>query len=1096
MDQHEPLWYKNGIFYEVHVRSFHDASGTGSGDFQGLTKKLDYLEDLGITAIWIQPFNPSPLRDDGYDIADYTGVNPAYGTLDDFKTFLQEAHRRGIRVITELVINHTSDQHPWFQRARISPPGSNERNFYVWSDSPDRYPNVPLMFPDYESSNWAWDPVAKQYYWHRFYSHQPDLNYDNPAVWQAIFPVVDFWFELGVDGMRLDAVPYLYEREGTSCEHLPETHAFLKALRAHVDERFPDKMFLAEANAWPEDAVKYFGNGDECHMAFHFPLMPRLFMSLVQEDRFPILDIFAQTPPIPSNAQWCLFLRNHDELTLAMVTDEERDSMFKVYARDTRAKIFLGIRHRLAPLLNNDRRRIELMNALLFSLPGTPVIYYGDEIGMGDNIYLGDRNGVRTPMQWSPDRNAGFSRANTQRLYAPVIVDPEYHYETVNVEAQQGNPSSLLWWMKRLIATRKSHIAFGEGTLEFVSSDNPKILTFIRRHESEIVLVVANLSRFVQHCRIDLREFLGYVPEELNGLTPFPPIGESPYPLALSAHGFYWFCLKTQDAAKQNVPVSDLPLLPVIEHWSEVVDGPGKDELELILPQFFRLRQPALAHDGIVSCRVVQSFPAPYISGVEVHIAIVAVEFREEQPMTVILPLRHCRQEEAQSLLLPAPRAVVGRVEGPAPGLIVDAAAMPGYAQELLNLVCSRKVMPLGQGKLAGRIFEPFDGVESAGASSKIEFNDDGSLTARFADRWILKIYRRLDEGIHPDLEIGRFLSARGFSIIQRVLGSAEYYRAGGSTNTLATLIQSSGPQHTAWQIAQHHLGQFFEKVTAMPEDTRNAMLLGKAEEQQFSELFGPGEDLAATLGKFVGTLHGALSSDRADPSFRPEIVTQSYQRSIYQSMRNQVERTFAKLARFRSLLHESQQERMGNLLRDRAGLLEQFRAITGAHFDGWRIRCQGDLHLSSLLSSGNDFLLADFSGDVSKPISERRIKRLPLRDPASLLLSLEYALASVVHGLDISFGKAPAPLREADRKMIDPWLVLWRERVERSLTAAYLESMDPTGLLPSAYPARESLMRLFLLEKALMRIEADLEERPQWTLVPLGVCFRMMGME
>jgi len=444
-------WYKDAIIYEVHVRAFFDSVTDGIGDFGGLTQKLDYLEDLGVTAIWLLPFCPSPLRDDGYDIANYTDVHPSYGTLKDFQRFLREAHRRGLRVITELVLNHTSDQHGWFQRSRRALPGSRWRNYYVWSDTPEKYRDARIIFKDFESSNWSWDPVAKAYYWHRFYSHQPDLNWDNPEVREAMFDAMDFWLDLGIDGLRLDAVPYLFEREGTNCENLPETHQALRELRKHVDEKYQDRMLLAEANQWPEDAVAYFGQGDECHMAFHFPVMPRLFMSLRMEDRYPITDILKLTPPIPQSCQWALFLRNHDELTLEMVTDEERDYMNRTYARDREMRINLGIRRRLAPLLENDRRRIELMNALLFSLPGTPVIYYGDEIGMGDNVFLGDRNGVRTPMQWSPDRNAGFSRANPQRLYLPVNIDPEYHYETVNVEAQQNNPHSLLWWTKRLI---------------------------------------------------------------------------------------------------------------------------------------------------------------------------------------------------------------------------------------------------------------------------------------------------------------------------------------------------------------------------------------------------------------------------------------------------------------------------------------------------------------------------------------------------------------------------------------------------------------------------------------------------------------------
>ncbi len=542
----DPLWYKDAVIYELHVKTFCDSDGDGMGDFRGLSDKLDFLQELGITAIWLLPFYPSPMRDDGYDIADYFDVNPNFGTLDDFRAFLSAAHERGLRVITELVINHTSDQNPWFQKSRRALPGSPERDFYVWSDTPEKYQDARIIFKDFETSNWSWDPVAKAYYWHRFYSHQPDLNFDNPVVHEAVEKVCDFWLNMGVDGLRLDAVPYLYEREGTNCENLPETHAYLKKLRAHVDLKFPGRMLLAEANQWPEDAVAYFGSGDESHMSFHFPLMPRMFMSLQMEDRFPIIDILDQTPPIPDNCQWAMFLRNHDELTLEMVTDEERDYMWRVYANDPHARINLGIRRRLAPLLANSRRKIELLNTLLFSMPGTPIIYYGDEIGMGDNIYLGDRNGCRTPMQWSPDRNAGFSRANPQQLFLPVIIDPEYHYEATNVENQQKNLSSLLWWMRRVIAMRKNFKAFSRGSLEFLYPDNAKVLAFLRRYENETIVVVVNLSRFAQSVELDLSHFSGCVPVEVFSRNPFPAIKKSRYVLTLNPHAHYWFVLQPQ----------------------------------------------------------------------------------------------------------------------------------------------------------------------------------------------------------------------------------------------------------------------------------------------------------------------------------------------------------------------------------------------------------------------------------------------------------------------------------------------------------------------------------------------------------------------
>ncbi|HET7008011.1 MAG TPA: maltose alpha-D-glucosyltransferase, partial [Candidatus Binatia bacterium] len=580
-------WYKDAIICEIHVRAFSDGNGDGIGDFKGLTEKLDYLQDLGITTLWLLPFYPSPLRDDGYDIADYTDIHPSYGTLNDFRTFLKAAHSRGLRVITELVINHTSDQHPWFQRARRAPAGSKARDFYVWSDSQEKYHEARIIFKDFETSNWSWDPLAKAYYWHRFYAHQPDLNFDNPAVQKAIFAALDFWLGMGVDGLRLDAVPYLFEREGTSCENLPETHAFLKVLRRHVDERYRDRMLLAEANQWPEDAAAYFGSGDECHMAFHFPVMPRLFMAVHMEDRYPIIDILQQTPQIPELSQWALFLRNHDELTLEMVTDEDRDYMYHVYATDPQSRINLGIRRRLAPLLGGNRRKMELLKSLLFSLPGTPVLYYGDEIGMGDNIYLGDRNGVRTPMQWSADRNAGFSRANPQRLYLPVIIDPEHHYETVNVEAQQQNLSSFLWWMKRLIVLRKRYLAFGRGTMEFLYPANRKVLAFVRRYGDEVILAVANLARFVQYIELDLAQFKGMVPLELFGQSRFPPIGELPYFLTLSPHGFYWFKLEKAKTVEANHAGASAVNIKIAGSWDELFDlRAGTSALIDALPEY------------------------------------------------------------------------------------------------------------------------------------------------------------------------------------------------------------------------------------------------------------------------------------------------------------------------------------------------------------------------------------------------------------------------------------------------------------------------------------------------------------------------------
>ena len=537
------LWYKDAVIYQVHVRTFFDANGDGIGDFRGLAQKIDYLADLGVTAIWLMPFFPSPLRDDGYDIADYRTVHPSYGTLDDFKAFLEIAHARGIRVIIELVLNHTSDQHPWFQESRSSR-DNPRRDWYVWSDTDTRYHGTRIIFIDTELSNWAWDPVSKQYYWHRFFSHQPDLNYDNPAVREEMWSVMKFWLAMGVDGFRLDAIPYLVEREGTSCENLPETHQIMRDLRARMDKEYPGRMLLAEANQWPADLGPYFGNGDEFNMAFHFPLMPRMFMGLKLEDRKPITEILQQTPVIPENCQWCLFLRNHDELTLEMVTDTERDYTYDEYAKDKSMRLNLGIRRRLAPLLDNDRRRIELMNGLLMSLPGTPIIYYGDEIGMGDNVNLGDRNGVRTPMQWSGGWNGGFSNADPEALYTPLMLNPVYGYQAVNVESQKRFDHSLLSWMKRLIKARKAAPVFGRGSMEFLYPANHRILAFVRQLDKETVLAVNNLSSSAQAVELDLRRYKGNILIEMFGKNIFPRIGDLPYLLTMGPYEFFWFRLR------------------------------------------------------------------------------------------------------------------------------------------------------------------------------------------------------------------------------------------------------------------------------------------------------------------------------------------------------------------------------------------------------------------------------------------------------------------------------------------------------------------------------------------------------------------------
>ena len=810
----DPLWFQDAIIYEVPVRAFADSNDDGIGDFQGLTEKLDYLQDLGVTAIWVLPFFPSPLRDDGYDIADYTSINPIYGTLSDFQQLLDAAHERGIRVIIELIINHTSDQHPWFQRARRAPKGSKERDFYVWSDTPEKYQEARIIFQDFETSNWAWDPVAKEYYWHRFYSHQPDLNYESPEVCQAVFDVLDFWLAMGVDGLRMDAVPYLYEQEGTNCENLPATHAFLKQMRSHVDAKYPNRMLLAEANQWPEDAVQYYAAGDECHMNFHFPLMPRLFMSLQMEDSFPIIDILQQTPQIPDNCQWALFLRNHDELTLEMVSDEDRDYMYRVYAQDTQARINLGIRRRLAPLMQNNRRRIELMNGLLLSLPGTPVLYYGDEIGMGDNIYLGDRNGVRTPMQWSSDRNAGFSRTNPQRLYAPPTIDPEYHYESINVEAQRANPQSLWWWMKRLIATRERFQAFGRGTFEFLYPENRKVVAFMRTYKDEHILVVANLSRFVQTVELDLAEFKGAVPVEIFGRTEFPAVGELPYFLSLSPHAFYWLTLQLQETSQTERPQSQLPTLVASGKWQNLfARTESRAALASVLPDYLRTRRwfGGKARK-IQATQITEVIAVPY-RDTEAYIVLLQLEYTEGSPETYVMPLAYearewgvgSESEESEhptpnseprtpnSELRTLPEYVVAQIKvqgANETGVLVDALADKDFLTFPLEAIASAQRYQGLRGELLATTTDALipGQLDLSQLEPRLLKGEQSNTSVVYGDQLILKFFRKVEEGINPDLEIGRFLTEKKTEHFVPVAGALEYHHQEGQAVTLGIL--------------------------------------------------------------------------------------------------------------------------------------------------------------------------------------------------------------------------------------------------------------------------------------------------------------------
>ena len=1095
-----PLWYKDAIIYEVHVRAFHDSDGDGIGDFRGLTEKLDYLQDLGVTAIWLLPFYPSPLKDDGYDIADYLNVHPDYGTLHDFQVFLRDAHRRGLRVITELVLNHTSDRHPWFQRARRAKAGGRWRNFYVWSDTPQKYRDARTIFKDFEASNWSWDPVAKAYYWHRFYAHQPDLNYESAAVRRAVFQAVDFWLGMGVDALRLDAVPYLYEREGTSCENLPETHAFLKKLRRHVDEKFHDRMLLAEANQWPEDAVAYFGDGDECHMAFHFPVMPRLFMAIRTEDRFPILEILHETPPIPDGCQWALFLRNHDELTLEMVTDEDRDYMYRVYAQDPQARINLGIRRRLAPLLGSHHRRIELMNGLLFSLPGTPVIYYGDEIGMGDNIYLGDRNAVRTPMQWSADRNAGFSRANPQRLFLPIIIDPEYHYEAVNAEAQQNNPHSRLWWTKRLIALRKRFKAFGHGTLEFLHPENRKVLVFVRRYREECLLVLANLSRFVQCVELDLSGFKGMVPVEMFGRTPFPRIGEQPYFFTLGPHNFFWFALERPrvDAAAAIEPdEGQIPVLNVSGSWEAVFRGGAKIALEEILPAYLaRSRWFGGKARQIKTAKILDTVAVP--SGTSgARLVMVEVRYTEGEPDVYVLPLTYGEGEKVVQGI--SPHGMVARVRlakdgRPEDGVLLDALWDRTFCLALLEAVARRRHLKGGLGEVLASPTRAFRKVRGAGEiplEPVIMKAEQSNTSVVYGDRLILKLFRRLDQGINPDLEIGRFLTERtAFAHIPPVAGALEYRRRRTEPMTVGMLQAYIPNQGDAWKYTLDALGGYFERALASPHvpvpPLPQEPLLALSEHEPPAlvlETTGPYLAAAGLLGRRTAELHLALSQDAEDPNFAPEPFTDFYRKSLYHAMLALTDRVFELLRQRVKDMPKALQGEAKRVLDCEGEIRKRFRQVRDRKIAAVRIRCHGDYHLGQVLYTGKDFVIIDFEGEPARPLSERRLKRSALKDVASMLRSFDYAACAAL--FDQEAGGLVHSRPEA-RASLEVWGRYWTLWVSAVFLKAYLGVAGETPLVPRNREEAKVLLDALLLEKSVYELGYELSNRPDWVTIPL----------
>jgi maltose alpha-D-glucosyltransferase/alpha-amylase len=1062
----DELWYKDAIIYQVHVKSFFDANNDGVGDFPGLLARLDYIASLGVTAIWLLPFYPSPRLDDGYDISDYRGVHPDYGTMSDVKRFIAAAHARGIRVITEFVVNHTSDQHPWFQRARRAKRGSVYRDYYVWSDDDRKYPETRIIFLDSQRSNWTMDPVAGQYYWHRFYSHQPDLNFDNPRVLKEMLSVLRFWLELGVDGLRLDAVPYLVEREGTNNENLAETHDVLRQVRAGLDATFNGRMLLAEANQWPEDAKEYFGNGDECHMAFHFPLMPRMYMAIAREDRFPITDILRQTPEIPETCQWAIFLRNHDELTLEMVTNSERDYLWETYAADRHARLNLGIRRRLAPLLERDRRRVELMNYLLFSMPGTPVIYYGDEIGMGDNIHLGDRDGVRTPMQWSPDRNGGFSRSDPSRLVLPANMDPLWGYESVNVESQNRDPHSLLNWMRRTLAVRRQYRAFGRGTFRLLYPKNRKILAYLRELDDTTLLCVANLSRTPQAVELDLSEFQGRLPIELDGGSVFPPIGQLTYLLTLPPYGFYWFSLaKEADWPTSHSPAPEpMPEYQTIVARGSLVDGLTRvrDTFEReILPTYLTKRRWFAAKDqALQGARIALVTPLPHADR---EIALMEIETdvggridRWQLPLSVWW-------EDDASVALPTQLALarirrVNRV-----GLLTDGFSVAGFAHAMMAGFAANSRLPTDDGEIC---FETTERMREVVIPPDAELNwlsaEQSNSSMIVGSIAMLKIFRHVVGGPHPEAEMSRYLTEHGFANTPPLFGEMVRIARDGTRHSLAIAQGFIRNQGDAWTWTLDWL-------------TRGLSDLAGADEAEAldPEQFADYDAIARLLGKRLGEMHVVLAQPSEMADFAPEQADAETVRRWAAQAERQLAGAYDAIEAQKDL-DQTTSDCARDLLAGRSRLIEAVHRLAKSAVGSVLTRIHGDLHLGQTLVANGDIYLIDFEGEPARPLAERRIKASPLRDVAGIIRSFDYAAAVVLR-------KSRSSQQHLADTQRDAFLEEFVQRAKAAFMAGYRE------IVGSSHEAEElDLLELFLIEKAAYEITYEAMNRPGWIDVPL----------
>jgi maltose alpha-D-glucosyltransferase/alpha-amylase len=1078
----DPLWYKDAIIYQIHVKSFADANNDGVGDFPGLISRLDYIAELGVNTIWLLPFYPSPRLDDGYDIADYRGVHPDYGSLADVKRFIAAAHDRGIRVIAELVVNHTSDQHPWFQRARLAKPGSIYRDFYVWSNDDRKYAGTRVIFVDSERSNWTWDDTAKAYYWHRFYHHQPDLNFDNPRVMREVLSVLRYWAELGIDGLRLDAVPYLVEREGTNNENLPETHAALKRIRAELTQHYPDKMLLAEANQWPEDTKDYFGDGDECHMAFHFPLMPRMYMAIAREDRFPISDILRQTPEIPETCQWAIFLRNHDELTLEMVTESERDFLWETYAADRRARLNLGIRRRLAPLLERDRRRIELMNYLLLSMPGTPVIYYGDEIGMGDNIHLGDRNGVRTPMQWSPDRNGGFSRvADPSRLVLPMVMDPLYAYQTVNVESQASDPHSLLMWMRRVIAVRRQYKVFGRGGYRLLYPKNRKILAYLRESDDTAILCVANLSRTPQAVELDLSDYQGRVPIELDGHSLFPPIGQLTYLLTLPPYGFYWFLLsEADDWPSHHTPAPE----PMPEYQTIVMRHALPDAIlaartvieREVLPAYLAKRRWFAMKDQVLrSARIALLTRVPSDEAV-------LLEIQTETALGTarwLLPLSIVWGDTAAPL--PAQLALARVRRGSKVGLLTDAFALPTFPLAVLAGLAQKDIIAIDHGMIQ---FQPTSRISDISVPDDVEMHwisaEQSNSSVIVGDIAIIKLFRRVTDGPHPEAEMSRHLTEQGFANTPALLGEVVRVDPDGTSHALVIAQAFVRNQGDAWTWTMDLLLRGLSDITNGDEATAEDAA-SHADYVRFASL----------LGQRLGEMHVVLARPSSDPAFAPVAGNTETASTFAERARVQLEAAYHAIDATQQWDAAGEQDQ-ATMQAARDALFGKLPVLADMIDGATLTRIHGDMHLGQILVVNGDVAIIDFEGEPAKPIEIRRGKDHPLRDVAGTIRSFDYAAAVVQR-------RSQASHAHLTDEQVNTFLASFVERATESFLAGYREAVASADERASTAVDTE-LLDLFLIEKAAYEVVYEAANRPTWIDVPLhGLARRtrhLLGVE